>query len=173
MEYFALKIYSLPFVLLCSLTDLWVLQVSSFQAGVVMAVWGIENPQLLIFVRGRGSAGEQMLMGKLIYRRNCEKKDGSCWVPKMLTNPVFRQSNGMSQLPVMGCSQRCMELLVSPWLLSPVLWQTPRGHCLCQWLGQLRSKPSTTKRMKTTEWNITIIIVHWKGGISSQASHYF
>lgn len=39
MEYLAFRIYYVPFVLLCSWTDLWVLQVRSFQAEVVMAMW--------------------------------------------------------------------------------------------------------------------------------------
>lgn len=37
-----------------------------------------------------------MLAGKPTWSRKYEKKDGSCWGPNMLTNPAFRQSNGMS-----------------------------------------------------------------------------
>lgn len=39
MKYSAFGVYSLPFALLSSLTDLPVLQVSPFQASVVMAMW--------------------------------------------------------------------------------------------------------------------------------------
>lgn len=39
VKYLAFGIYSLPFALLCSLTDLQVLQMSPFQSSFVMTVW--------------------------------------------------------------------------------------------------------------------------------------
>lgn len=93
-----------------------------------------------------------MLMGKPTYSRKCEKKDGSCWVPRMFTNPVFRQSSGISELPVMECSRRGARTW---WFLLGYSVQCcgklPVGPTCAKSSGSWIQNHPWTKRLKPTE----------------------
>lgn len=80
--------------------------------------------------------------------RKREKKDGPCWFPETLRNPVFRQSNGLSERPILGCS--CGGASWWWFLLgysAPALRQTRVGSA-CPQLGQLGAKPAEDSEIK-------------------------